>query len=173
MTPYSAAKLETYLSVVVGLPLTDMWRLLWMVFEFGELKPGVGRDDKPVMRADFSLMVTFDWRVSQGAVTVLGSGDLHLNRRPFYARKTPPRDPLAKARWKRAKAFIEKVEQGSLTVESVEITESARLRIGLSQGYEICAMQCKGENDDFFHWRDGSAKIVLDATTEGFTVREQ
>lgn len=172
MTPYSAAKLEKYLSVMVGLPLTDMWRPLWMVFEFGELKPGVGRGDQPVMRADFSLMVTCDWRVLQGAVTVLGSGDLRLDRKPFYARKTPPRDPLAKARWKRAKEFIEKVEQGSLTVESVEVTESARLRIKLSQGYEICAMQCGSHNDDFFHWRDGAAKIVLDATTEEFTVRK-
>lgn len=145
--------LQRELSKIVGLPLSDIWRALGQVFEFGEQRPFVNKKGDPATRSDFSVKFLDVWRVTRGPAIVFGSGD-HRGKRRFYDRKTPPQDPTQRERWERAKEFIRRIEAEDLLVERVMVTDSFVVVISLSDGYEIAGFGASSESAEFLFWSD-------------------
>ena len=137
--------MRSALNVLVGLPLTDLWRPLGQTFEFGLQKPYLNRKGEEIHRSDYRLHLLQEWRVTEHNVVVMGSDD-HQTKRRFYRRKTPPRDPIARERWRRANRFFDLVKGGALLVERVTIDDSASIRIELTEGFLIEAINCSSDN---------------------------
>jgi hypothetical protein len=126
------------LTSLVGLPLSDMWRAGFQIFEFGVQRPHLNHRGEEVTRADYALHVSCPWRVLSPAGLALGSGDY----------ESPGRGP----RHHRARAFFEQMDAGLLTVEGVEVDASGGPRLQLGKGYllEIVPMTSVGARE---HWR--------------------
>lgn len=131
------------------------------IFEFGEQKPFTNRKGEVATQADLSLKFLADWRVSLGAETVFGSGDHGSGKRRFYDRKTPPREEFDRVRWKRAKEFLRRVEERTLVVESVNVTDTGIVFVKLSDGYEIAGFRCGTELDDLLYYSRKEDRSIL------------
>lgn len=170
---FDAAALTERLKVLVGLPLTDIWRPIWQCFEFGEQKPALNKKGDEITRADYSVTLTGDWAVTLGSLVVMGSGDHKSNgKRRFYDRVTPPREPEARDRWKRAKAFFQLIEEAKLIVESILVTPSGLILISLSDGYVIQGMQCNADNSELFDWSDEPNQVFMYVCTDQMSFRQ-
>lgn len=171
--PFDAAALTERLQVLVGLPLTDIWRPVWQCFEFGEQKTATNRKGDEITRADYSVTLTGDWAVTLGSVVVVGSGDHKgIGKRRFYDRATPPREPESRDRWKRAKAFFQLIEEAKLIVESILVAPSGLILISFSDGYVIQGMQCNADNDELFDWRDQANDVFMYVCTSEMSFRQ-
>jgi hypothetical protein len=69
----------------------------------------------------------------------MGSGD-HPDRRGarrFYDRRTPPRDPEQRQRWRAARSLLEKAGNGELVVLSCEVLAHGQINLNLTQEFAI------------------------------------
>lgn len=162
----SAQELEVTFSKIIGLPLTDLWQALGQIFEFGEQKPFTNKKGQATTQADYSLKFLANWRVSLGAVTVFGSGDHRSGKRRFYDRQTPPRDPIARTRWRRAKEFLQRIDAGDLIVRSLNVSDSGLIIVALSDGYEIAGFGCESDWQDLVYWSDDADHSILLGTDD-------
>lgn len=152
--PIDPAYINERLQVLVGLPLTYMWRPIGQAFEFGEQIDYVDHDGEERTDGEYELKLLDVWRVSVGPYVVMGSDD-HEGKRRFYDRQKPPRsdstqplDPLV--RWQRARDFLDLVELGTLRVTSVDFDDGCVLRVSLSEGYSIAGMSSGSLRDHIF-----------------------
>ncbi|MBS1715393.1 MAG: hypothetical protein JST30_13770 [Armatimonadetes bacterium] len=152
---YSPERISTYLSVLVGQPLTDMWRPCSQCFEFGEQRPYTTPKGHETTRAQVSLFVYANWRIAQNGVVVMGSDDHRPSRRGskrrFYDRKTPPRDPERRRAWTIANAFLSNLKTSRFVVLSVEVGAAGLLHLTLTKGVTIDVVPC-GIDSDVCWW---------------------
>ncbi len=127
------------LSVLVGEPLSDMWRPFGQAFEFAEQIPHVNRRGEDVTFAALEVTFTSTWHVMRESVLVMGSGDHDYpkKKRRFYDRQTPPRKEPERQRWKEAQTLLAKVVAAELIVQSVSADRYGQVEIRLSRGYAI------------------------------------
>ncbi|HEY3781982.1 MAG TPA: hypothetical protein VGL56_12930 [Fimbriimonadaceae bacterium] len=119
------AALQTY----IGLPLTDMWRPAYQVFEFGEQKPrGLNERGQEYWSADLQMDVSGPWRI-------LHNGRILFGREDYRQREFLSGHPTAAS--KATEEFFDKVEEGKLVCLSVTIPFGADIRIELSEDYVI------------------------------------
>jgi len=140
--------LSEELKVLLDLPLSGMWRAVFQIFEFGEQKPALNRNGEEITRADYSLDVSCAWRIRKNCYIVISDVD-HWTKRRFYRRKTPPRDPRQRTRWRRAQEFFEAVENQKLNARRIRLHGLAELSISLTLGYTLDVFL----NDSVEGWR--------------------
>lgn len=152
----------------VGLPLTDLWKPIFFVFEFGEQKPFINSKGKEAMRSDLCLRVFAEWRIVQGTVVVLGSDDYRVKRRFFKRRTPPPKE--RRARWEAAKALFDAMDDDTLVCIGVKALPTGFIQILFEGGYALEIVSCSSDRsgeweiDDlstdyhFSFWGRGMAK---------------
>jgi hypothetical protein len=161
------------LSVLIGLPLSDVWHPIFQVFEFGEQRPGKNNRGDDVTFAEWSLHVSCAGQVTRHASVIVASGDMRRNgtgaARRFFDRKTPPKEPEARKRWAAAKEFFAHVKQGSLLVRSVSVSPVGSVTINLSKGFAIRTFT--NSAGDWGQWallhRNSSYSFWVDARADG------
>jgi hypothetical protein len=150
-------KIVSLLSPMIGEPLSDMWRALGQIFEFGEQKPFVNHKGEEATQADFHFKALSDWSLSQDGVLIMNAYD-HRGKRRFYHRIRKPTEPEKAVRWSRANAFFDQVYEGSLVLNNISVTDGV-VRLELDLGYLIEVRS----DDDWFYFssnRDGSSVLA-------------
>ncbi len=139
--PLTTAMAQEALAPLIGQPLTDMRRPLWQIFEFGEQRPTRNRHGEDITLADWLLSIYCSWQLTRGDSVILGYDDFSHNlmraTRRFFDRKTPPKDAIARKRWKAANELFALVESGVLIVRCITVHPAGGVAIGLSDDYEI------------------------------------
>lgn len=98
--------LSDLLQPMVGEPLSEMFRAVGQVFEFGEQRPDINRREEAITRGDFALkFIAGDWRVVQASRIILDSSD-HTNNDSFYDDK-PPHRPYDLEAWHLGREFLQ------------------------------------------------------------------
>ncbi len=109
---------------IIGLPLTDMWRIGLQVFEFGEQEECLNRKGETYYSSQKRIHVSCSWRISKNKRLILGSDD--------YA------DPDSEVfETQNYTDFFTQVEAASLIVEDIIFGEFNDLDIILSNGYKL------------------------------------
>ncbi|MCO5297393.1 MAG: hypothetical protein M9921_11090 [Fimbriimonadaceae bacterium] len=132
---------EALRSLLVGLPLSDYWKPIFHVFEFGEQKPKLNKRGVEITKADVSLNVECSWRIRCGTRYVMGSDDFEfprsVQRVALPRRRTPPGDPNDAIRWRVCQQFFREVERASLVVRRVQVSALGDLKISLSRNHVL------------------------------------
>lgn len=127
------------LSVLVGLPLSDMWRYMGcQKFEFGEQKPYLNRKGEETTWADWGLVANCDWRI-------LGPGGFALTWEHF--------GPTPQRRDDHAGDFYDSLETDPPVVESVGVEEDGGLRFAMTGGYRLTLDPRPCDEDHSEDWR--------------------
>lgn len=150
------AKIVSLLSPMIGEPLSDMWRGLGQIFEFGERKDCLNGKGESIQQADFHFKALSDWAISQNGVLLMNRHD-HRGKRRFYRRISKPREPDKAERWIRAKRFFDQVYAGELVLRRVAV-EQGVLRLELDSGYLI---EVPPAEDWFFFMSERGGPSVL------------
>ncbi|MBL8060016.1 MAG: hypothetical protein JNK63_04785 [Chthonomonas sp.] len=81
------------------------------------------------------ISVHGQWAIVKDGLVVFGEDDFPRKGRRFFNRKTPPRDPEARQRWKRANQFFDAVKSEQLMVTAAIVTPEVNLRIEFTEGH--------------------------------------
>ncbi len=132
-------RIHKVLALLVGLPLSDMWRAGFQIFEFGEQQPFQNRKGKEVTKADYALHVSCPWRI-------VGPKGLSLASDDYISGKA------SGPRHGRAKAFFADLRAATLVVERLEADVAGSVRLWLRGGYllELLPMSTSRSKE---HWR--------------------
>jgi hypothetical protein len=78
MSTDTAAEIEEFLSVLVGLPMWGSGRAVDMeMFQFGARLPSMDRHGRPTERGGFALHVQCAWHIARDGKVIIASGDVH------------------------------------------------------------------------------------------------
>ena len=164
LEPKKAKVIEAILAPIVGEPLTDMWKAGGQYFEFGKQLPFTNRCGRAATRSALRLKAVApggSWIVTRSSELVVGSDDCVLRRR-FFDRKTPPRDPARRHRWRVAHDFFKRVSKGDLQVLSLKAEDTGSLRIELEDGYALSIFSTSATALEFWYfWNDGGFGITM------------
>lgn len=147
------------LSVLVGKPLTDMWRYAgFQRFEFGEQRPFINRKGKPSRRSDWALVAT-NWEITQKRGFVLNAS--HFG--PDGARRD-----------QHAKAFYNRQKTDPYVVVSLNLLEDGEILIKLTRSYQLRVFRDPmiGPADwdvDEWRYRDGTGDDSLHVVLQKYT----
>jgi hypothetical protein len=169
--PLTQEMTESALSVLVGLPLTAFRKPIFVVFEFGDQLLFKNRKGDDITLAEWSFDVIDFWHVTNNDTIVIGRNDMPHRRkgrsRRFFDRRTPPRDPQQRARWQRARDFLDRVNDGRLRVISVSGGPAGAACIQLTDGYAIRAFSADSDRGDLWTLQNRVTKYAFWAGTEG------
>ncbi len=145
---FDVESLRMILQPICGQPLTDMYRLVGQVFEFGVQKPTANRKGEAITRGDFSLkFISADWRIIKRGRIILGSTD-QSGDEYFYNSQEPQSQPYDKDARSLALEFMRDVKTGRYVAQSVEIGAFTDVTIRLSENLVIESFASSGEDHD-------------------------
>lgn len=153
------ASLHDLLQPIVGEPLSDMWRGLGQIFEFGEQRPDINRRGQAITRGDFSLkFISADWRIVQAGRLILGSTD-HYDEERFYDSEEPLIRPYDDEARSLIREFFESVRASKFVVESVEVGPLADVTVRLSHDLLIQSFGSSGQDKDLWWFDNGRTEV--------------
>ncbi len=147
--------LHDLLQPIVGEPLSDIYRSVGQVFEFGEQRPDTNKRGEAITRGDFTLkLIAADWRIVQAGRVILGSSD-RTNNESFFHDDEPSDLPFGAEAWRLGREFLGSVEEANLVVEAIEVGPFADVAIQLSNGFKMESFGSSGQDFDlwWFHNR--------------------
>lgn len=148
--PLDIEYLNELLHPICGQPLSDMYRAVGQVFEFGIQKPTTNRKGEAITRGDFLLkFICADWRIVHDGRIILGSTD-HSDEKWFYDSLEPPYTPYNDEARNLAREFLDDVDMAKFVVESVEVHFFADVTIRLSSDHVIQSFASSGEDRDLW-----------------------
>lgn len=153
VVPFDGEFLHMTLQPICKQPLTNMYRAVGQVFEFGSQKPATNRKGEAITQGDFRLKFIYsDWRIIQNGRIILGSTDQGGDAW-FYDSQELPRQPYDVEARRMALEFIAAVKAGTHKVQSVEVGPFADVSIRLSDDLIIQSFGSSGEDHDlwWFH----------------------
>lgn len=139
-----------------------MWRGIGQAFVFGAQPPLTELEEEGPTPATIDLKLIQGWRIFREGRTILGSQDHGQGeKRRFYDRKTPPRDPEERLRWQRAKAWFAEVEAETRTVVEVSVSSAFEPRLRLDDGTTIEASHTSSYSGNELWWFAEGDKSIL------------
>ena len=142
--------LNGLLQGICGEPLTDMWRGLGQIFEFGVQRPATNKKGEAITYGTFDLKFTSaDWRIVRQGRVLLGSFDHSLETR-FYDPDEPAGQPYDVEARVLVREFFDDVSSARLIVESVEVSVLADITILLTGDTMIQSFGSSGEDHDLW-----------------------
>lgn len=122
LKPEEVAEAQEALSILIGLPLTDMFRYFeFQKFEFGEQNPHLNDRGEETTWSDWGLVVACEWQVEGPDGFVLG----HLHFGP--GTRTDHN----------ASSFYELMDSDPLVVEEVQVHLRGAASFRLTRGYSL------------------------------------
>lgn len=149
--PLGSPRLRRAVARLIGLTVTDMRRACSQIFELGEQIQRHPKYREDATRGAWQLTILTSWTLIHSEEVVFGSDD-HETRKRFYDRETPPREPVARRRWRRAKQFFKVLDSPGLVVESATLGPGSTLRLGFSSGYSLVVVPTTS-SDEYEYWK--------------------
>jgi hypothetical protein len=147
--------IERALQPLLGLPLSDMWRIsrfgLQRV-EFGEQRASQNRRGEAVAYGSCFLHVACAWRIVTAGAIVIGADDYNGRQRhePFPSRLDPDNSELD-AFAQRTSAFFDSLHNNPPVVEAIEADPIGSVRFFLSEAGRLEILPLESGPEE--HWR--------------------
>lgn len=146
-------RIETALSVLVGMPIWDGSRALNMeMFDIGERLEIVNRRKETVQVGTYRLHIQAPWRILGPRGVVVGSVDAHYppsDREDDQAFDPNDDRSLCEERLRR---WLDKHRRKPVTVQSIATDELGGFRLTLSGGYTLEVLPASSLSN-YEHWR--------------------
>lgn len=144
-------QLHEMLQPIVGEPLSDMYRAIGQVFEFGVQRPDTNRKGQAITRADISLkFICADYRVVQGGRLILGSSDFSPDDDQFFNLDEPTGNAFEAESWRLGKDFFRAVDEARFVVESINVGRFGDVTIQLSNDLLVQSFGSSGQDMDLW-----------------------
>lgn len=148
-------KIERALKPLVGLPLSDMWRISrygLQRFEFGDQWPDKNRRGETVTYGICSLHVACAWRIIHSSGIIVGADDYNNSEQhESYPSRLNPDNPEPDIFALRAFAFFDSLHDNPPIVETLEADNVGSVHFFLSREYQLQILPI--ESGDGEHWR--------------------
>ena len=148
-------RIERALQPLIGLPLSDMWRISragLQRFEFGEQRPGKNKRGETVTFGSHALHVACAWRIVETSAIIIGADDYNgEERHKRYPARFDPNNPEPDSSALRAFAFFDSLSENPPVVEAIEADGAGSVHFFLSCERRLEILPLDSAPDE--HWR--------------------